>query len=155
MGEVVFKNSSYLTTFLNFFKEISKHKNDEIKCNFLFNLPAFAKMVDKNIYTGYRHTFIDLAKHKNEKLRYFWVMVLEDMVEFIPDDERVQVVKPIIDWYFEVEYDPLILETINQKLASIFKIFYAIEEEAPPTKTTPSTKTTTAKVEKSHLGASN
>jgi hypothetical protein len=146
LGEVVFKNSSYLTTFLNFFKEISKHKNDDIRCNFLFNLPAFAKMVDKNIYAGYRHTFIELAKHKSEKLRYYWIMVLEDMVEFIPEEEKLQIIKPLIDWYLESENDPLILETINGKLSSFFKLFYAAEEEVPPPKPVTGSKVSTSKV---------
>lgn len=131
---------------MNFFKEISKHKNDEIKCNFLFNLPAFAKMVDKNIYASYRNTFIELAKHKNDKLRLYWIMVLEDMVEFIPDDDRTQVIKPVLDWFLESEQDPAIIEIINKKLASFFRLFYAAEEEAPVTKPPGATKSAGIKV---------
>lgn len=146
MGEVVFKNSSFLTTFVNFFKELSKHKNDEIKCNFLFNFPGFIKLVDRNIYAGYRHTYIDLAKNKNDKIRHYWVAVLEDLVEFMAEDEKTGVFRSLIDWYFENEVSLIVIETLIDKLPALFNAFYPIEEDHPPVKAPGNTKSHSTKV---------
>jgi hypothetical protein len=123
------KNNAHLTGIMNFFKEISKNKNDDIRCYFLFNLPALNKLVDKNIYFNYRHVFLEFARSKNEKIRYYWVEILEDMIEFMPEEDRLNLVKPLLDGLYECETDGAILELLLAKWVAFFKCFYAHEEE--------------------------
>lgn len=131
---------------MNFFKELSKHKNDEVKCNFLFNFPAFTKLVDRSIYAGYRHTYLDMAKSKNDRIRCFWITILDDLVEFMNEEDKTGAFKSLLDWYFESEVNLLVIEALIEKLPVIFTSFYPIEEETPPVKPAGNSKSQALKV---------
>lgn len=115
---------------LNFFKELSKSKNDEIKCNFLLNLPAMNKLVDKGLFLSYKAVFLEMGKHKAEKVRLFWISILPDLIEFVPDEDKLVSVRPTVDWMFESEEAPAVLEEMLNRLCFLFKTFYAGDEEA-------------------------
>lgn len=115
---------------MNFYRDLPKSKNDEIKCTFLFNLPAMNRLVDKNIYSTFKSAFIELAKHKNERVRYYWVTVLEDLIEFIPEEDKTGPLRQAIEFFFDQETSPEVLEALIGKLSIVFKYFYAAEEDA-------------------------
>ena len=124
------KNNVHITHFMNFYKDISKSKNDEIKCYFLFNLPAMNKLIDKNIYTTFKSTYLDLARNKNDTIRFYWISILEDLLEFIPEEDRLGPIKQILEYYFETEITSDGIEAILKKLNVIFKYIYSPEEDA-------------------------
>ncbi len=115
---------------MNFYRDLPKSKNDEIKCSFLFNLPAMNRLVDKNIYSSFKSTFIELAKHKNERVRFYWVSILEDLIEFIPEEDKTGPIRQAIEYFFDQETNPEVLEALLSKLNVVFKNFYAAEEDA-------------------------
>jgi hypothetical protein len=122
------KNPAYLTNYLNFFKEVSKHKNDEVKCAFLFSLPGVCRLVDKTLFHTYKQTFFDLGRHRSDKVRLYWLTVLEDLVDLMADDDRA-VAKATLDWMLESENDVEIVERLLGRLAYYFRVFYLPEEE--------------------------
>jgi hypothetical protein len=96
LGDIIMKNNNYLNSIINFYKEISRSKNDEIKCNFLMNFPAMIKYVDSKIYGNFKHLYFQLYNNKNAKIRLYWFYILLDMVELIEEEEKVEFLTPLI-----------------------------------------------------------
>ena len=69
LSDIILKNNSYLNSVVNFYKEISRTKNDDIKCNFLLNFPAVIKYVDSKIYSNFKSNYICLYNSPNPKIR--------------------------------------------------------------------------------------
>lgn len=88
------------------------------------------KLVDKGLFLSYKGIFLELGKHKCDKVRFYWISILPDLVEFVPEEDKLSAVRPIVDWLFESEESPLVLEEILNKLGFLFKTFYVADEEA-------------------------
>lgn len=105
LGDIMMKNNSYLNSIINFYKEISRSKNDEIKCNFLLNFPAMIKFVDVKIYGNFKHIYLLHYNSKNAKIRLYWFYILLDIVDLIEEEERFTVLKPLLEEFLVNEQD--------------------------------------------------
>jgi tRNA A-37 threonylcarbamoyl transferase component Bud32 len=83
--------------------------------------------VDKTLFHTYKQTFFDLGRHRSDKVRLYWLTVLEDLVDLMADDDRA-VAKATLDWMLESENDVEIVERLLGRLAYYFRVFYLPEE---------------------------
>jgi len=130
MGDIVLKNNSMLNSFMNFYKEVSKSSSEEVKCNFVLNLPAMIKYVDPKLYGTYKVAFLQCASGDNSKLRLYWITVLFDIIELAGPTEINELLLHTLEDFIIEEKDASVLEAILSKIDQIYLLFYnAIEDE--------------------------
>ena len=113
-----------MTSFQNFYKEVSRSKNPEIRKNFQFNFPGMIVLVDLKIFSNFRHLFIPLSEDENDIVRNYWVNVVMDVADLIgPQETKNHLSKPLEQQIY-LENSRETIETLITNLSRIYKTFF-------------------------------
>lgn len=132
LDTLVTKNNVILTSFLNFYKEVARSKNPEIKQNFQFNLPGMISQIDIKLFTSFRHQFLPQYCDENELVRLYWVTVIMDVADLIGPEESIRHFSGPVRELIENETYRDTLEIIINNLARLFKTFFQYNANTKP-----------------------
>lgn len=118
------KNPSYISSILSTFKEYGCNKNEEIRKNFAFNLPAILSILDPKQFDFFKNIYINqLLNEKSFEIRQIAVSCLHEIVKLLPWEDVHKNFKDIIKSLFK-ESNYVLLRKLIVNLNQILEAFY-------------------------------
>ena len=118
------KNPGYLSSILSNFKEYGTSKQEEIRKNFCFNLPAILSVIDPKQFDSFKNIYLNsLLAEKSVEIRQTAFACLHEILKLIGWEECHKTFKDVLKAVFKEPNFQLVkkfVEHLNDTLEAFY-----------------------------------